>query len=93
MSEVLRIVVKGRVQGVGFRDFTARMGNRLGLAGWVRNLPGGEVEIWVKVNPTAKEQFLSALRKGPPVSSVEEILVEDREDESDLPAAGFQVRF
>ena len=93
MSEVLRIVVNGRVQGVGFRDFTARMGNRLGLAGWVRNLPGGEVEILVRVTPSGKEPFLSALRKGPPISVVEEILVEDREDDSDLPTSGFQVRF
>lgn len=93
MSEVLRIVVNGRVQGVGFRDYTARIGNRLGLAGWVRNLPGGEVEILVKVTPSGKEPFLSALRKGPPTSRVEEISVEDREDDLDLPTSGFQVRF
>ena len=49
MSEVARyITFTGRVQGVGFRFTALRVANRLGLTGWVRNLPDGGVEMVVQ---------------------------------------------
>ena len=45
MAERAQIVVKGIVQGVGFRYFVVREAEALGLAGWVRNLPDGRVEL------------------------------------------------
>src|SRR3982751_2540845 len=44
----VRVLVSGRVQGVGFRDFTLRKAQQLRLAGWVRNLPSGEVEAYAE---------------------------------------------
>ena len=41
----VRLVAHGRVQGVGFRDFVARIGTSLGLTGYAKNLPDGTVEI------------------------------------------------
>jgi acylphosphatase len=54
-----RIQVSGRVQGVGFRWFTRRAAEQLGLAGRVRNLPDGRVEIEVAGSPERLEAFRS----------------------------------
>ena len=70
MEEVLHIVVEGRVQAVGFRFHTERVANRLGAAGWVRNRPGGDVEILVRLPASAKQEFLRAVKSGPPASKV-----------------------
>ncbi len=60
-----RCIVGGRVQGVGFRYFTLRAADRLGVRGWVRNLPGGEVEIVAEGEPDRLESFLDEVRRGP----------------------------
>jgi acylphosphatase len=41
----VKLLASGKVQGVGFRDFVCRIGNSLGLSGYAKNLPEGEVEI------------------------------------------------
>jgi acylphosphatase len=56
---ILHVIVHGRVQGVGFRWFVRTEARRLGLAGWVRNLPDGTVEL--KASGIA--QFLAALEQ------------------------------
>jgi acylphosphatase len=91
-AEVLHIVVKGRVQGVGFRFFVESVAQRLGLRGWVRNLPGGEVEILARVEPHQKAGFLSELRQGPPLSHVTDLDVRTVPEGSSLPALGFSIR-
>jgi acylphosphatase len=74
MSEAARrglaIRVMGRVQGVGFRYFTVRAARRLGLAGTVRNLPDGSVEVAVVGEGAALERFRDELRRGPPAARV-----------------------
>ncbi|MCL6553967.1 MAG: acylphosphatase [Firmicutes bacterium] len=57
--------VRGRVQGVGFRFFVARHARELGLAGWVRNLPDGRVEL-VAEGPQAAVDALLALAEPDP---------------------------
>ncbi len=75
----LRIVVIGIVQGVGFRPFVRYLAERYGVSGYVRNLSGGEVEIWVE-GAGAKE-FLKAFREERPSAiEVEELVVERLED-------------
>ena len=65
-----RWVVRGRVQGVGFRDFTQRNAAALGLTGWARNLDDGSVEVYA-VGPVDKlEQMSGKLRHGPRWSDV-----------------------
>ncbi len=77
-----RIWVSGRVQGVGFRYFTAGRARRLGLGGSVRNLPDGRVEVVAEGDRAAIEALIAAVRQGPPGAHVGEIRV----DWSDAPA-------
>lgn len=76
--------MRGRVQGVGFRYSVDRMAGRLGLSGWVRNLPNGEVEC-VAEGPRARLEELAAyLREGPPAARVEGMDLEWEDARGDL---------
>ena len=57
--------VGGRVQGVAFRYYTREKAEQLGIAGWVRNLHDGRVEVWIEGEPGALEAMSSWLRQGP----------------------------
>lgn len=70
------LLVHGRVQGIGYRFFTQDLASRLGLAGWVRNLPDGNVEAFVEGPRQAIETFVEELKKGPPMARVESIAVD-----------------
>lgn len=65
-----RVLVSGVVQGVGFRYYTRMRASELGLAGWVRNLADGRVEVWVEGPPRDVEQLLGWLQSGPPGARV-----------------------
>jgi acylphosphatase len=65
--------VVGRVQGVGFRQWTRRTAERLGLSGTVRNLPDGSVEVWATGSNAALHELESALRKGPLAARVDRV--------------------
>jgi acylphosphatase len=93
MAEVVHLIVSGRVQGVGFREFTRRAALRLGIAGWVRNLPGGEVEVLARIPPGHKAAFLTELRRGPSHSEVTGVIEAAAAPDEDCPDAGFFVRF
>lgn len=70
----LRAVVRGRVQGVGFRDFVYTRARFLGLTGYVRNLPDGRSLEVVAEGPRADlEQLLEYLREGPRMARVDSI--------------------
>ncbi|MEK7269350.1 MAG: acylphosphatase [Planctomycetota bacterium] len=66
----VRWILRGRVQGVGFRAFTQDLARRVGLRGFVRNLPTGEVEIQAEGGEDALRVFESGVRNGPPGSEV-----------------------
>ena len=72
-----QIRVHGRVQGVGFRYFVQRAGNRLGLTGKVRNRPDDTVEIVVAGDAERIGEFVREVTKGPPLSRVERLEIED----------------
>ena len=76
-----RCVVKGRVQGVGFRYFTHRVAQGLGLRGWVKNLPDGTVEAYAEGDDEPMAQFLSRIEKGPSLGLVESVEVGEVEPE------------
>ncbi len=61
-----RLVASGQVQGVGFRWATARIARAEGVAGWVRNLPDGTVEMEVHGAPELLDRFESALWRRAP---------------------------
>ncbi len=69
----LRLVVRGTVQGVGFRWFVREAARRTDLAGWVRNCPDGSVEISVAGEDWALDRLLAAVRRGPPGAQVDTV--------------------
>jgi len=71
-----RLTIKGRVQGVGYRDWAMATGRRLGLAGWVRNLSDGAVEALIVGDETAVGTMIEACRKGPAMARVDAIDIE-----------------
>lgn len=68
--------VEGRVQGVGYRAFVSERAEALGLSGWVRNLPSGEVDMEVEGPRATLQNLLHELEHGPPASRVSHIHVE-----------------
>lgn len=70
----LHVRVTGLVQGVGFRWFVRERARRLGLAGWVRNLPDGSVEVLAAGDPGQLELLRGELRKGPRGAAVDALV-------------------
>jgi len=70
---VLHFLVKGRVQGVGFRWFVHREASELELKGWVRNTEDGDVEVLVAGEEEDLVDLREALRKGPRGSRVDSV--------------------
>jgi acylphosphatase len=68
-----RLVISGRVQGVGFRDWMLNMAGTLGVAGWVRNCSDGTLEALVAGDSAAVEELLRACRRGPRLAQVDSI--------------------
>ena len=79
MSERLYGVVKGRVQGVGFRWFVQQKAQKLGLSGYVRNLPDGNVEFEAEGEKAELESLLAAVNHGPAFSRVLDVASEWKE--------------
>lgn len=69
----LHAVVRGRVQGVGFRYTTLRRALSLGLVGWVANRHDGSVEVVAEGERAALDTFLEFLHIGPPAAEVREV--------------------
>lgn len=85
------IIVKGVVQGVGFRYFTRRLARQMGLKGYVRNLSSGNVEVDVEGEEGMVNELVKKLRIGPPSSHVTGIEVEDLHPEGEY--SDFGVKF
>ncbi len=65
-----RLIITGRVQGVGYREWMCREARHMGLTGWVRNLRDGSVEAVVDGAPEAVSRIIERARKGPPAARV-----------------------
>lgn len=70
MKIAVRAIVKGRVQGVGYRWFAKENANRFNLNGYVKNLPNGDVEVFVEGDREKVTQYLRLLQNGPSFSSI-----------------------
>ena len=70
----VHVVVYGYVQGVFFRAFVSEWATELGLTGYVRNLPGGSVEVNAEGERKQLEELIGYLRVGPPASRVEKVV-------------------
>lgn len=72
MSDLIcrRCRISGRVQGVWYRASTQRQARRLGVTGYARNLPDGQVEVLACGRPEAVERLLVWCRRGPELAQV-----------------------
>jgi acylphosphatase len=86
----LKATVYGRVQGVFFRAFVARHARDMGLAGYVRNLPDGAVEVWAEGDRNQLERLSSFLKEGPPGARVKEVVTSWAEFTGNFP--DFRIR-
>ena len=66
--------IRGRVQGVGYRYFARGIALRLGVRGFVRNLPDGDVEVHAQAGAEILREFRAELERGPVSSRVQEIV-------------------
>ncbi len=89
-SAARRWLVRGRVQGVGFRRFVEREAVELGLAGWVRNLDDGRVEAFAQGDPALLDALQGRLWQGPRWADVRD--VESLESPLEAGLRSFKVR-
>ena len=85
-----RYLVRGRVQGVGFRWFVEREAHMLKISGWVRNNPDGTVELFAQGTREQLSGLHQRLREGPRASRVDEVEVTEADPTPGLTA--FQIR-
>lgn len=74
-----RLLIRGRVQGVGYREFMRREAVKLGLSGWVRNRHDGSVEAVVHGTADGVKQFIDWARHGPRLAAVSAVEESDAE--------------
>ena len=74
MPSARLFTIKGRVQGVFFRDSTRRVAQSLGLAGHAINLPNGDVEVLACGDPAAIDRLAEWLHEGPRLAEVTEVI-------------------
>jgi acylphosphatase len=89
-EHVVRVLVTGRVQGVGYRAFVEGEASRRGLKGWVRNRRDGSVEALFAGPPDVVDATIAACQRGPRSSRVDDVNVQPAEEEAI--AGGFEVR-
>ncbi len=90
MTIARRLVIRGRVQGVGFRYAAVEAAEREGVAGWVRNLRDGGVEALVQGDEAAVERMIAWCRHGPRGARVSDVESHDATVSDGF--AGFTIR-
>ena len=78
--QTVHLVIKGRVQGVFFRASTKDKANELGINGWVKNMPDGNVEVLAAGNKDQLENFIGWCRRGPKQAIVSDVIVSNEEE-------------
>lgn len=82
MTARWHLLIRGRVQGVGFRWHARETAQRLGVKGWVRNLPDGSVEAEAEADRATLERYVVELKTGLPFARVTDV------KRADVPATG-----
>ena len=88
----LHLVISGVVQGVGFRQFTAKKANELNIVGWVRNLADGRVELLAEGDDVDMDQLDRWCDGGPPHAVVNAKEQRERTQISTLTFTAFEIR-
>jgi acylphosphatase len=91
MKIAKKYIIKGQVQGVGFRYFTTHLANRIGIYGYVKNLWDGSVEVYAIGTEQQIKTLKAGLSKGPSYSYVQQIIEEEMQVDPDYNA--FNIRF
>jgi acylphosphatase len=84
----VQFIISGRVQGVGFRQFTLARARQIGVSGFVRNLADGSVECTAAGTPEQLAALEEAIRRGPPGSQVDSIV----QNPAVISDSGFRIR-
>jgi len=87
----MHVIISGRVQGVFFRVETQRAARRLGVTGWVRNLPDGTVEAVLEGSRGQVNAMLDWCRQGPPSARVDDLRVQEQPATGEF--EGFEIRY
>lgn len=90
MEKSVKVRIEGRVQGVGYRYFAQEKAVALGLSGWVRNLPNGDVEALGQGSKEALTHWLKELEHGPSFANV--VKLHTDWDDSTAPLQAFTIR-
>lgn len=85
--KIVHLMLRGRVQGVGYRAWCAREAEMLGLRGWVRNRRNGAVEAVLAGPAASVDAMVEACRRGPPGARVDDVL-DHEASETALAASG-----
>jgi len=80
-TKTVRVVIKGQVQGVFYRNWTVENATQLGLKGWVRNKRDGTVEALFSGNPDVVQEMEQRCRRGPPAAVVTGLEVSPSSDD------------
>lgn len=75
--QTIRLIIKGKVQGVFYRAHTKEIADLIGIKGWVRNLPDNNVEIMATAADDVLKKFIGWCKQGPPRAKVDEVIVEE----------------
>jgi acylphosphatase len=89
MRQASHLIIRGRVQGVSFRAWTARQAQNCGVDGWVRNREDGGVEAILAGEAAAVKQMVDACRTGPHLAVVTDLIELPAAED---PGAGFHIR-
>lgn len=88
---VRHYLVKGRVQGVGFRWFVLQQASALGLRGWVRNTHDGDVEVMAAGDEQQIAALETSLRRGSRGSRVDRVVAEDHAEAESEALRAFEI--
>lgn len=89
---VLHFLIRGRVQGVGFRWFVHREATELNLRGWVRNTESGEVEVLASGDPEDLAELRTELHKGSRGSRVDKVIEHELDDSEAAALSTFEIQ-
>ena len=91
MNIRVKVMVRGRVQGVAFRHYATRAAQQLGVTGWVMNLADGSVQACFEGGEDDVRAMVDWCRKGPELARVEQVVVEAGEYTGEF--SGFGTRY
>lgn len=86
----VHVIIYGRVQGVWFRAHTKEIADKLGIKGWVRNLPDGSVEAVFEGNEKSIEEMIKWCHQGPPLARVDRVEINYEEPKGER---NFEIRY